>query len=210
MRRFYEIVEFQRNGRSQQTYYYEKVASAIPLSSGYMNKKYIINYAETLKEKGYIESYDTSTYNDRIVIEFPERDDSEESKSVAPPTSLVVKISIVLNKRKKQPGYSSEELAVAISDPTSNVLGLGEDELVSNLQYVLSLRKQPENFMGYLKLAVRGDWAKDSRKVVERKKAAEQAMLFGQGSEENDSANRLKTKEARKAIFEKFFLSLPE
>ena len=36
-----------------------------------MNKKYIINYAETLKEKGYITDYDTKSFSDRIVLSFP-------------------------------------------------------------------------------------------------------------------------------------------
>lgn len=38
-----------------------------------MNKKYIIDYSEILKQQGYITDYDTETHKDRIIISFPEK-----------------------------------------------------------------------------------------------------------------------------------------
>lgn len=91
-----------------------------------MNKKYIINYAETLKEKGYITDYDTKSYSDRIVLSFPTKQKQEEDNDDrgAAGTSLMVKIVAVLNRKKKADIYDSSEIFAILSDPTANELGL--------------------------------------------------------------------------------------
>lgn len=70
LKRFYEIIAFQAYKRKSAAFSYDIIAGMIPLSSGRMNKQYIIGYAQKLKEMGYIEDYDSTTEKDKIHIFF--------------------------------------------------------------------------------------------------------------------------------------------
>lgn len=50
LRRFYEIISFESHKHQSFSFQYEVLSSLIPLSSGRMNKQYIIGYAKKLKE----------------------------------------------------------------------------------------------------------------------------------------------------------------
>ena len=68
LKRFYEIIEFQRNGKTEKTYKYNTTSQMIPLKSNRMNKKYIKGYAQRLKELWYIKNFECLW--DKIHIEF--------------------------------------------------------------------------------------------------------------------------------------------
>lgn len=58
LKRFYEIVDFWRNGKIKHNFYYDTLSLMIPLSSWRMNKVYIKQYAQTLVDKEYIDSFE--------------------------------------------------------------------------------------------------------------------------------------------------------
>lgn len=49
---------------------------------------------------------------------------------------------------------------------------------MANVDYVLSIKKPKENFLGYLASAVRVDWATSAKKAVKKPKVDEQQDLF--------------------------------
>lgn len=74
--RFYEIIEFQRNGALSCDYIYNTLEKMIPLNSGRMNKKLIVWYAEKLVGMWYIKDYKKGI--SKINISFLDNDSKKD------------------------------------------------------------------------------------------------------------------------------------